>query len=193
MHFSFLSSFIAGNLRSAIRVTSLFTVWQHIIRRITEVGKNFRLRILLVFVDDENLNLLRDLNKIAFASDFTMICAWSNLECARYLETFKCYEGKSSTSIQEKEESEFVPKLTKVLTNVKSVNKTDVLTLLGTFGNFANICRADEKMLAQCPGIGDKKVRWLHQTFNEPFIKRKQQRIADGEKYEDHSFVAKPS
>lgn len=74
---------------------------KYVERRITEVGRNFRLRVLLVYVDDLNsTKALFDLNKICFMSDFTIILAWSNEECARYIETFKNYEDKPSTSIQ---------------------------------------------------------------------------------------------
>jgi DNA excision repair protein ERCC-1 len=140
-------------------------------KRIQEVGRNFRLKILLVYVDDEsNLTVLQDLNKIAFASDFTLILAWSNAECARYLETFKALEGKSAASIQEKVETEFMPKLTSILTNVRSVNKTDVVTLMGVFGSFGGICRATEEELVVCPGLGEKKVKRLHKILHEPFL-----------------------
>ena len=74
---------------------------KYVERRITELGRTFRLRILLVYVDDLNsTKALFDLNKICFMSDVTLILAWSNEECARYLETFKNYEDKPSTSIQ---------------------------------------------------------------------------------------------
>ena len=78
---------------------------KHVMRRIEEVGNNFRLRILLVLVDNENnLSCLQDLNKIAFINNYTIILCWSNLECARYLETIRYYEGKPTSSlyIQEK-------------------------------------------------------------------------------------------
>ena len=59
-----------------------------------DVGKMFKLRVLLVLVDDEhNLQALQELNKLAFAHGYTLILAWSNLECARYLETLKFYDG----------------------------------------------------------------------------------------------------
>jgi DNA repair protein Rad10 len=74
---------------------------KYVERRITELGRTFRLRILLVYVDDLNsTKALFDLNKICFMSDVTLVLAWSNEECARYLETFKNYEDKPSTSIQ---------------------------------------------------------------------------------------------
>jgi DNA excision repair protein ERCC-1 len=144
---------------------------QHITKRIQEVGRNFRLRILLVFVDDEsNLAVLQELNKLAFACDFTLVLAWSNAECARYIETFKAFEGKSAAAIQEKVETEFMPRLTSILTSIRSVNKTDVATLMGVFDAFGNICRASEEELAVCPGLGEKKVKRLHKILHEPFL-----------------------
>jgi NAD-dependent DNA ligase len=135
------------------------------------VGRNYRSRILLVLVDDETLlTSLQDLNRIAFSTNFTLICTWSNIECARYLETFKSYENKSSSSIQSKEETEFIPRLNKVLTNVRSINKSDVTTLLDVFGNLSNICNAEEQQLVLCPGLGEKKVKRLFQALHEPFI-----------------------
>jgi DNA uptake protein ComE-like DNA-binding protein len=139
-----------------------------------EVGKHFRLRVLLVFVDDENnIPTLQELNKIAFACDFTLILAWSNAECARYLETFKAYETKPPTSIQEKVETEFLPKVTSVLGNIRSVNKTDAVTLLSNFGNLMNVFNATEQELMLCPGIGEKKVKRLFKTLHEPFLDKR--------------------
>lgn len=140
-------------------------------RRIDDVGRNYRLRVLLVLVDDEtNTTALQELNRIAFMTNFTLICAWSNIECARYLETLKSYENKPATSIQAKEETEFLPRLSKALTSVRSLNKTDVTTLLDVFGNFSNICNAQEQQLVLCPGLGEKKVKRLHAALHEPFI-----------------------
>lgn len=153
---------------------------QHIVRRIDEVGRNYRLRVLLVLVDDEsNLTVIQDLNRIAFNQNFTLVMAFSNLECARYLETFKAYENKSSSSIQEREETEFLPRLNKVLTKVRHVNKADVLTLLDVFSNFSNICNASEEQLLLCPGIGEKKVKRLFQALHQPFEKQAKPRRED--------------
>eukprot|EP01038_Epipyxis_sp_PR26KG_P012260 gene12260-16440_t len=147
---------------------------KHAQKRIQEVGRSYRVRVLLVLVDDENnVSTLSELNKIAFSSEFTLILAWSNLEAARYLESLKIYEGKSSQSIQEKVETQFMPIFTRSLTSVRSINKTDVVTLLDVFGSFANICRANEEQLVLCPGLGEKKVKRLYQTLHEPFKRKK--------------------
>ena len=63
--------------------------------------------------------------------------------------------------------------LTKALTIVKSLNKTDVTTLLESFGSLKGIAEADEKTLIMCPGFGDKKAKKLYQTLHEPFLKKK--------------------
>jgi len=158
--------------------------------RIREIGRNYKVRILLVLVDTEdNVQLLLTINKVCFNTNFTLILAWSIEECARYLETLKIYESKSSSSIQEKVETEFLPKLTKVLTSVRSINKTDVATLLDTFGTLSNIINADEQHLMLCPGLGEKKVKRLFQAFHEPFIKKKSAVNNDMNPYETNTKV----
>ena len=143
--------------------------------RLRELGQTFRVRVLLVHIDDDNnLKALHEINKICFIREMTMIVCWSNQEGARYLETLKLYENKGSTSIQEKVETEVVPQLNKVLTTVRSVNKTDVMTLLNSFGTLAGICDANEDKLVLCPGLGDKKSKRLYEALHAPFHTSKQ-------------------
>ena len=63
-----------------------------------------------------------------------------------------------------------MPKLQSVLTKANYINKTDVVTLLETFGNFRNICTASEQQMVLCPGIGEKKVKRLHRALHAPFM-----------------------
>jgi DNA excision repair protein ERCC-1 len=141
--------------------------------KISKIGKNYRLRVLLAQVDlDDNLQVLTELNKICFLNELTLILAWSPHEAARYLETVKVYENKAPTSIKEKVETEFVPLLTSILTNVRSINRTDVVTLLEGFGNLRNICNASEHELMLCPGLGEKKVKRLYNVLHTPFKKK---------------------
>ena len=73
--------------------------------------------------------------------EITLICAFSAVECGRYIETLKVYETKASISIQEKPETDYVPKVTQLLTNsIPGINKTDVVTLLNNFKTVKNIC-----------------------------------------------------
>uniref|UniRef100_K3WM25 DNA excision repair protein ERCC-1 n=1 Tax=Globisporangium ultimum (strain ATCC 200006 / CBS 805.95 / DAOM BR144) TaxID=431595 RepID=K3WM25_GLOUD len=133
----------------------------------------YRTKVVLCFVDvDDNEIALREINRVALLSQFTLILAWSWLEAARYLETLKAYENKSATLIKEKVEAEFLPKANDVLTSIRSVNKTDVVTLLSTFGTVGGLMNASMEELSLCPGVGAKKVRHLLETFQEPFLKK---------------------
>lgn len=144
------------------------------LRRVTkEDATPYRTRVVLCFVDvDDNEVALREINRVTLLSHFTLILAWSWLEAARYLETLKAYENKSATLIKEKVEAEFLPKANDVLTSIRSVNKTDVVTLLSTFGSVQGVMNASMEELSLCPGVGAKKVRQLLETFHEPFMKK---------------------
>ena len=53
------------------------------------------------------------------------------------------------------------------------INRTDVLTLMLTFGSFENIVRPGEEELSFCPGLSLHKAKWLHTMLHEPFLKAK--------------------
>ncbi|TMW62490.1 hypothetical protein Poli38472_005108 [Pythium oligandrum] len=132
----------------------------------------YKTKVVLCFVDvDDNEIALREINRVTLLSQFTLILAWSWLEAARYLETLKAYENKSATLIKEKVDAEFLPQANDVFTTIRSVNKTDVVTLLSTFGSVEGVMNASLEELSLCPGIGAKKVRQLLETFNEPLTK----------------------
>jgi DNA excision repair protein ERCC-1 len=144
---------------------------KYIWTRIRALGKSYDLRVLVVHVDiDDNVRSLAELNKICFTSELSMVLAWSVDEAARYVETLKAYENKGSKSIQKKEEKDFIPAITRTLTDgIRAVNKTDVVTLLEGFGNLKGICDATEQQLMLCPGFGDTKVRSLHAALHTSF------------------------
>jgi DNA excision repair protein ERCC-1 len=148
--------FVLGGSTCALFVSVRYHMLhpRYIDRRMKEVGRNFRLRIVLCQVDtDDNVQALLELNKFCFSASFTLLLAWSPREAGRYLETLKAYENKPSTSIQWKVDEEFLPKMTSVLKNVRSINRTDVVTLMEAFRSFKGICNADEQQLVLCPGI----------------------------------------
>ncbi|RWW03768.1 hypothetical protein GW17_00033045 [Ensete ventricosum] len=51
--------------------------------------------------------------------------------------------------------------LTHVLTSIRHVNKTDVVTLGSAYGSLSHIMDASMEDLARCPGIGERKVLHL--------------------------------
>lgn len=57
------------------------------------------------------------------------------------------------------------------LTTVRSVNKTDAMTLLSTFGTLDDIVRAQPHTLALCPGFGLHKAEKLYKALHEPFLR----------------------
>lgn len=57
------------------------------------------------------------------------------------------------------------------LTSIKSVNKTDAMTLLTNFGTLGNLIQASESKLNVCPGFGLRKAQMIVKVFNEPFLK----------------------
>jgi DNA excision repair protein ERCC-1 len=61
--------------------------------------------------------------------------------------------------------------MTDCLTNIKSVNKTDVATLISTFGSMKNVAEASQEDLSFCPGFGPQKAKRVHDLFKEPFLK----------------------
>ncbi|CAO3626431.1 unnamed protein product [Cunninghamella blakesleeana] len=132
------------------------------------------LRILLVYVDsDDHQTALRELNLSAISHQFTMVLSWSMEETGRYLETFKAFESKSHDMIREKMNNntdDFYSQMTDTLTNIRSINKTDCLTLLSNFGSFHGIANATSDQLSLCPGFGELKVKRLQQAFTQPFI-----------------------
>lgn len=142
----------------------------YIHRRISELRTDFDLRVLLLLVDvDDNAATLLFLNKLCVVNSMTLILAWSNEEAARYLETFKAFEGKDASSIQRREQTNFADQVSDVLCAVRSVNKTDSAQLMSQFGTLKGLMAAPMDELSLCPGIGEKKVRRLYEAFHKPF------------------------
>ncbi|KAG0047266.1 ssDNA endonuclease and repair protein rad10 [Gryganskiella cystojenkinii] len=156
---------------------------EYIFNRIAAIGKNFVLRVLLILVDvDTHQQAIRELTRVALVNDMTVVCAWSNEEAARYIETFKAYENKAPDAIKERVDNDYLSKLTDCLTQVQSINKTDVVTLSSTFGSFKNIMNATTEELGLLPGFGERKVKRLQEAFDQPFAidpkKRRHRRAA---------------
>ncbi len=154
----------------------------YIHRRIAELKNDFDLRVLLCLVDvDDNASILLNLNKTCVVNNLTLTLAWSEQEAARYLETFKAFEGKDASVIQKKKDLSYSERASDVLGCVRSVNKTDAAQLVSQFGNFKSLATASIEELKSCPGIGEKKVRRLYDAFTKPFSsslakKRKEER-----------------
>lgn len=145
---------------------------EYIFRRIGELGKDFRLRILLVLVDvEDNATVLLRLNKLAVTNDMSLILAWSQQEAARYLESYKALDGKDASSIQKRESNNFQDQNADFMTACKPVNKTDANNLLNHFGTVQALAVASHDELALCEGLGPIKVKKLYEALHKPFSK----------------------
>ncbi|KAG0292066.1 ssDNA endonuclease and repair protein rad10 [Linnemannia gamsii] len=143
---------------------------EYIFSRIASLANQFVLRVLLVLVDVEtHQHAIRELTRVAMVNDLTLICAWSNEEAARYIETYKAYENKAPDAIKERVENDYLSKLTDGLTQIPSINKTDIITLSSTFGSLKNIMDASADELGLLPGFGERKVKRLLEAFDQPF------------------------
>ncbi|XP_039584018.1 DNA excision repair protein ERCC-1 [Passer montanus] len=144
----------------------------YIHERLRALGRGCGLRVLLLQVDVRDPHQsLKDLAKVCLLADCTLLLAWSAEEAGRYLETFKSYEQKPPDLLKERVEHDFLSRVTDCLTSVKSVNKTDALSLLGTFGSLAAVAGAARGELSLCPGVGPQKAKRLFDVLHEPFLK----------------------
>uniref|UniRef100_A0A673BA08 DNA excision repair protein ERCC-1 n=2 Tax=Sphaeramia orbicularis TaxID=375764 RepID=A0A673BA08_9TELE len=142
--------------------------------RLKQLGQTFTLRVLLVQVDVKDPHhALKELARICIMADCTLILAWSPEEAGRYLETYKSYEKKPADLLKEQVEKDYLSKVTDCMTTVKSINKTDAITLLSAFSSIEGIIEASKEDLALCPGLGPQKARRLHDVLHKPFLKSK--------------------
>ncbi|XP_058444255.1 DNA excision repair protein ERCC-1 [Malaya genurostris] len=140
--------------------------------RLKQLGKMYELRVLLVQVDiQEPHNALKHLTRICLLADLTLMLAWNAEEAGKIVETYKMFENKPPDLIMERAEQYPYQKLVSALTNIKPVNKTDAMTLIQNYGTLANMITSSEEKLSLCAGLGPRKAKKLHKTFNENFLK----------------------
>ncbi|KAG0151937.1 hypothetical protein CROQUDRAFT_129742 [Cronartium quercuum f. sp. fusiforme G11] len=157
-----------GLLFLSLRYHKLHPDYLH--TRINKLGQNYNLRILLVLCDvDDHEPSIREITKVTVINRLTIFIAWSNAEAARYIQLFKSFERKPPDLIKERTDQTYLTQLSSVLTTVNGLNKTDVLTLASSFGSFRNLTEASSTELSRCPGLGEKKVNRLIDSFNSTF------------------------
>lgn len=159
--------------------------------RIRQLDRATALKLLLVYVDVEDCSeTLLQLNCIAVEHNMTLILAWSQEEAARYLETFKAFDGHDASIIKKREETDFVDQVANVLAGCKA-NKTDSQQLLGQFGNVRSMMAASMDELGLVPGIGEVKVKRLYDAFHKPFstrnaAERRKKKLLEESKVDDN-------
>lgn len=154
--------------------------------RLKLLGKAYDLRVLLAQVDiAEPHHSLKHLTRICILADLTLMLAWNAEDAGKIIETYKIYENKPPDMIMERGDVSPHEKLISALTSVRSVNKTDAMTLLSTFGSMDKIVKASSDSLGLCPGFGIQKAIRLHTTLHEPFLRDSRLKPKKGTKSTD--------
>lgn len=185
--------YIMGTTRCALFLSCRYHALypQYIHRRIAELGNDFTLRVLLVLVDDPDpCNTLLYINKLACQHNLTLVLSWSDIEAARYLETFKAMDGKDAQLIQKRTADKFGDQVADVLSKA-GVNKTDAAQLLSQFSTFQAIANATVDELATVSGMGQVKVRRVWEAFHKPFSSRRyKKKLLQGDNTGDTNGVS---
>ena len=168
---SIIPDYVLGSKAAALYLSLKYhTLNPDYIHERLKTFTGYELRILLVQVDiTEPHHALKQLMRICILSELTLMLAWSQEEAGKILETYKAYENKPPDMIMEKSNPDPHAKLVDALTTVKSVNKTDAITLISVFGSLENIAKASIEDLTLCPGFGPQKAQRLHKVLHQSF------------------------
>ncbi|KAG8157561.1 hypothetical protein KVR01_012603 [Diaporthe batatas] len=160
---------------------------EYIYTRIRNLQGRYNLRILLTIVDIPNHeDSLRELSKTSLVNNVTLVLCWSAAEAARYLELYKSYEHASFAAIKGAQATSYADKLVEFVTVPRSVNKTDAVALVSTFGSLKAAINADPETIGVIGGWGEKKVKAWTNAVEEPFrVKRSGKRTLGTEESTD--------
>lgn len=122
---------------------------------------------------DNHTDPLRELTKTSLVNNLTLILAWTAPEAGRYLESYKSFEHTPPTLIQEKQSNDYTSRIVDVLTQIRSVNKVDAVSLVSTFGSVRAAINASPDEVLMISGWGQRKVEMFEKAVNQGFRVRK--------------------
>ena len=167
---------------------------EYIYSRIRGLQGKYNLRILLTMVDIQNHeDSLKELSKTSLINDVTIILCWSAQEAGRYLELFKSYENAAPTKIKAQQATTYADQSLDFITVPRSINKTDALGLISSFGSMRTAVSARPEEVALVDGWGQKKVQRWCSTVIEPFRLRKAAKRSLGREESSRSLVREES
>ena len=150
---------------------------------VSSTSRDRVLRILLVVVDvDSHQEILRKLLNFCAKHDLSLVLAWSFEEAGNYVVFAKQYElsnSKVMSAIRGLRDSSYQGSVTDTLSEIRAINKTDVLKLLANCGSFKNIVleaskeNIEESAINNIEGLGQRKAENLMTAFSQPFIYNK--------------------
>ena len=127
---------------------------------------------------------LREISKTSLVNNVTIILCWSAAEAARYLELYKSYEHANFAAIRGQQATSYAERLVEFVTVPRSVNKTDAVALVSSFGSLRNAVNADPEQIGVISGWGERKVKNWCKVVEEPFRVQKaakRQRATQGD------------
>eukprot|EP01084_Bolivina_argentea_P231182 389921_1 len=147
--------------------------------RIRQIHGKYMCRVLLLHMDDgDNFadDILIELNKVCCINKLILIVAWSYLECARYIESYHYYRNKPPDCLMSSSYKQYINSkkhkqnilsdrenkrddVIDVLSQIKSVNSTNVSTLMSNFGTIAALSNCSKDQISALPGFGAKKAK----------------------------------
>ncbi|KAK9454466.1 restriction endonuclease type II-like protein [Dipodascopsis uninucleata] len=148
---------------------------EYIYNRISKMGKNYRLRILLVVVDIENHNEpLKELTKTGVVNGLTLILCWSAKEAGHYISLFAILKATPPTSIMAPQKEDYAVQMIDCISAIRGVNKNDATSLITSFGSLKSAVLDQGKSLSSISGWGDLKIRRYKSAISDPFVVRNQ-------------------
>lgn len=143
---------------------------EYIYSRVRLLAGKYNLRLVLCMVDIPNHeDILKELSKTSIINNLTLILCWSAPEAAHYLELFKSSEHAQPTAIRTQQAQSYKDSLNEFVTTPRSINKTDVTSLISSFGTLQNAINAHPEQLASIPGWGQRKVQQWYNAVREDF------------------------
>ncbi|KAG0683353.1 ssDNA endonuclease and repair protein rad10 [Pichia californica] len=155
---------------------------EYIYNKLKKVTYNLEdtLRVLLLYVDIEDFqDTVRELDKLCLFNKLTLILAWTNEQCATYLQNLKYVEKEASKQIIQgsrtkdedviANEGKYLERVMNTVSSIKSVSQSDAKRLLIKYGSVRGIIEANADELPDIQGLGQLKVNRLLKTFNGSF------------------------
>ena len=147
---------------------------EYIYGRIKQLQGRYNLRLLLTMVDIQNHEeSIKELSKTSLINNVTIILCWSAQEAGRYLELYKQFEHAAPTSIKAHQATSYADRITEFITTPRSINKTDAVSLVSSFGSIRTAINARPEEVALVAGWGEKKVQRWCTSVREPFRVKK--------------------
>ncbi|KAI9839891.1 MAG: hypothetical protein M1819_000083 [Sarea resinae] len=147
---------------------------EYIYSRIRALAGKYNLRVLLASVDIGNHeDPLKELAKTSLVNNLTLILCWTPQEAARYLELYKSFEHAAPTAIRAQQATSYAEKMVEFVTGPRSINKTDAVGLVSSFGSLRAAIAARPEEIAMIAGWGEKKVQRWSKTVREGFRVKK--------------------